>query len=86
MAKSSTSSGSGAAGRVSGDPLPAANQAGTQPMPSSDHEAAPSSGSTGRSDPQSPTRAGAGAAGAPATGTRAPGALPVTEAGDVSPA
>jgi hypothetical protein len=32
--------------------MPAANQAQTEPMPTSDHESAPSSGTVGSGDPQ----------------------------------
>ncbi len=75
-----------AAQRVSSDPPESVNQAAPQPMPSRSGEAAPGSGSTARTDPQSPTLAGSGlrssAPAEPSTG-RAPGALPVTEAGPV---
>ena len=72
-----------AAQRVSSNPPDSPNQAGTQPMPTAGHEGAPSSGSTGRGDPQSPSRASASGASAGSPAVRAPGALPVTEAGPV---
>jgi hypothetical protein len=55
-------------------------------VPTRPDEAAPGSGNTARTDPQSPTIAGAGlrtAAPGKATHGRAPGALPVTEVGPV---
>jgi hypothetical protein len=73
-----------AAQRVSSDPPESVNQAAAQPVPTRPDEAAPGSGNTARTDPQSPTLAGAGlrsaAPGTPTSG-RAPGGLPVTEAG-----
>jgi hypothetical protein len=75
-----------AAQRVSSDPPESVNQAAAQPVPTRPDEAAPGSGNAARTDPQSPTLAGAGvrsaAPGTPTSG-RAPGALPVTEAGPV---
>jgi len=75
-----------AAQRVSSDPPDSPNQVSAEPIPTRPGEAAPGSGSTARTDPQSPTVAGSGlrgsAAPAPPRG-RAPGALPVTEAGPV---
>ena len=65
------------------------NQAGTQPMPTHDHEAAPSSGSVGRGDPQHPSLAGAAGGvrpevSPPVGDERPPGALPVTEGGPLT--
>ena len=75
-----------AAQRVSSDPPDSPNQVTAEPIPTRPGEAAPGSGSTARTDPQSPTVAGSGlrssAAPTPPRG-RAPGALPVTEAGPV---
>lgn len=75
-----------AAQRVSSDPPESVNQAAPQPVPTRPGEAAPGSGNTARTDPQSPTLAGSGlrsSAEAEPTSGRAPGALPVTEAGPV---
>ena len=75
-----------AAQRVSSDPPDSPNQVTAEPIPTRPGEAAPGSGSTARTDPQSPTIAGAGlrrsAPSEPPRG-RAPGSLPVTEAGPV---
>ena len=77
---------SAAAQRVSSDPPDSPNQVAAEPIPTRPGEAAPGSGSTARTDPQSPTLAGPACtptrrAGRPVV--EAPGALPVTEAGVV---
>lgn len=75
-----------AAQRVSSEPPDSPNQAAAQPIPTRPGEAAPGSGSTARTDPQSPTVTGSGLRSSsppePPHG-RAPGALPVTESGPV---